>query len=82
MLSSGSGDTRALRNSMPWLSSSTMSTKFFPFLNNISVSTLCGLQGMFLGVHSFYFDLDRYSMDLRKYLKKHHDQRKLNEILL
>jgi len=37
---------------------------------------------MFFGFNSFYFELERYGMDLRKYLKKHRDHRKLNDILL
>ena len=37
---------------------------------------------MFLNIDCFYFELERYSIDLRKYLYKHRDYRKLNEILL
>jgi len=37
---------------------------------------------MFLNIDCFYFEMERYGMDLRKYLNKHRDYRKLNEILL
>ena len=37
---------------------------------------------MFFGPSSFQIHLTRYDVDLRTYLKKHRDYRKLNEILL
>ena len=37
---------------------------------------------MLLNIDCFYFEMERYGMDLRKYLKKHRDHRKLNDILL
>jgi serine/threonine protein kinase len=40
------------------------------------------MNNMYLNIDCIYFELERYSMDLRKYLKKHRDHRKLNDILL
>ena len=40
------------------------------------------LEDMFFLPYAFMFQMKRYAMDLRTYLKKHRDFRKLNEILL